>query len=478
MGHHRRMTSAAQEPGTPKLRPIWLNIAAAAMFALAVFGLTLLLLWLGVDSTSPDPGSGPVSTPPPSGGAPAPAVSTATRLDMVKIALTVVAGIGGLVALVVAYRRQKVTEAADRHQREVAADTKHDLAERRITELYTKAAEQLGNDKAPVRLAGLYALERLAQNNIEHRQTIIDVICAYLRMPFTPPAVPKPEPASVAASPNDAAAGPADMAGDQPSPAVVTEDEAEQRRRQEELQVRLTAQHILTRHLTRQGDLSVDQAEVFIARTDHTFWPGCSLNLTNAYLADFNLRHGHLADAIFASATFTGYAAFDRARFTEGAEFSEATFNGVARFRNATFNEYAGFGRATFTQEAQFGDFTSSKYANFRNATFSGWTEFRDATFGGFAEFSEATFNGMAQFINTKFNGVAQFGDATFTRDALFGGATFNGDARFDQADFRYVVKMHGARFLDLSAGQVWPAGWTVVPDSDDPSTGRLVRDP
>ena len=70
------MTSAAPEPGTPKLKPIWLNITIAAVFAQA-FGLTLLLLW-----------------------------------DMVKIALTVVAGIGGLVALVVAYRRQKVTEAA------------------------------------------------------------------------------------------------------------------------------------------------------------------------------------------------------------------------------------------------------------------------------------------------------------------------------------------------------------------------------
>ena len=81
------------------------------------------------------------------------------------------AGIGGLVALVVAYRRQKVTEAADRHQRDVAADTKHDLAERRITELYTKAVEQLGHEKAAVRLGGLYALERLAQNNPAHRQT-------------------------------------------------------------------------------------------------------------------------------------------------------------------------------------------------------------------------------------------------------------------------------------------------------------------
>ena len=72
----------------------------------------------------------------------------------------------------------------DRHR----AD-RRDATERRITELYTKAFEQLGNDKGAVRLGGLYALERLAQDNPPHRQTIVNVICAYLRMPF-PPAAP------------------------------------------------------------------------------------------------------------------------------------------------------------------------------------------------------------------------------------------------------------------------------------------------
>jgi len=40
--------------------------------------------------------------------------------------------------------------------------TTRDATERRITELYTKAADQLGSEKAPVRLAGLQALQRLA----------------------------------------------------------------------------------------------------------------------------------------------------------------------------------------------------------------------------------------------------------------------------------------------------------------------------
>lgn len=61
----------------------------------------------------------------------------------------------------------------------------HDATQRRITDMYGKAADQLGADKAPVRLAGLYALERLAQEHPLQRQTIVNLLCAYLRMPFT-----------------------------------------------------------------------------------------------------------------------------------------------------------------------------------------------------------------------------------------------------------------------------------------------------
>jgi hypothetical protein len=103
--------------------------------------------------------------------------------------------------------------------------TERDATERRITELYTKAADQLGSDKAPVRLAGLHALERLAQNTPEQRQTIVDVICAYLRMPYTPP--------------------------NEQSPAEEAPAEAHTRyeNRRQEQQVRLTAQHILSHNL-------------------------------------------------------------------------------------------------------------------------------------------------------------------------------------------------------------------------------------
>jgi hypothetical protein len=72
------------------------------------------------------------------------------RLDAVRTGLAAGAGAGAAVGLMLAFRRQ--------HHQEVATVlTDRDATERRITELYTKAVEQLGSDKAPVRLGGLYA---------------------------------------------------------------------------------------------------------------------------------------------------------------------------------------------------------------------------------------------------------------------------------------------------------------------------------
>ena len=56
------------------------------------------------------------------------------------------------------------------------------LAEQgQITDRYTKAVEQLGSSKLDVRLGGIYALERLAQDSPRDHQTIYDVLAAFVR---------------------------------------------------------------------------------------------------------------------------------------------------------------------------------------------------------------------------------------------------------------------------------------------------------
>ena len=64
------------------------------------------------------------------------------------------------------------------------------LAEQRtrtLNERFATAAGQLGSDKPPeVRLAGVYAMAGLADDWPENRQTCVDVLCGYLRMPYEP----------------------------------------------------------------------------------------------------------------------------------------------------------------------------------------------------------------------------------------------------------------------------------------------------
>jgi hypothetical protein len=102
------------------------------------------------------------------------------RLERIKTGLTVAAGLAAGGTLLMTLRRQAVSEWAQRF-------AESDALEQRTTALYVAAANQLGSDKAAARLTGLYALERLGQDNPKLRQTVVDVWCAYLRMPYTPP---------------------------------------------------------------------------------------------------------------------------------------------------------------------------------------------------------------------------------------------------------------------------------------------------
>jgi hypothetical protein len=174
------------------------------------------------------------------------------KLELVRIALTVGAGTGGVVALVLAGRRQWSTE--------------HDATERRITELYTKAVDQLGSDQAAVRLGGLYALERLANTTPHQQATIGSVICAYLRMPYTNPPALK---------------------------ANATEDDRKEHDRLvQERETRQTALDILVRHRDPEAE--------------EIYWPNLQIRLQRANLTEAALHNADLIDANLTDADLTG----------------------------------------------------------------------------------------------------------------------------------------------------------------------------
>ncbi|MFL5514714.1 MAG: pentapeptide repeat-containing protein, partial [Gemmatimonadales bacterium] len=293
---------------------------------------------------------------------------------------------------------QRTNREADERGRQTLLETRRANREADRRDRYAKAIEQLGHDKAPVRLGAMYSLERLAQDNLELRQAVVDVLCAFLRMPFKPPNRYEPATESRAEGTKDT------------PPAEATDRESE-RAAAEELLVRQTAQRLLAAHLRRPSGTSGVDAQAIEASPEVTFWPGISLDLSEASLVDLDLRGTSVIDALF-----------DRASFSGGVSFRGATFSGNASFDGASFS----------------GD------VSFREATFSGNASFDRATFSGDAWFREATFSGDAGFHGATFSGDALFDGVTFSGDAWFRGATFSGNASFDGASFSGGVSFHG----------------------------------
>ena len=80
-------------------------------------------------------------------------------------------------------------EQLDKTLKAQSEQLKQTLAEQRtrtLNERFATAADELGSDKPTVRLAGVYAMAGLADDWPENRQTCVEVLCAYLRMPYEP----------------------------------------------------------------------------------------------------------------------------------------------------------------------------------------------------------------------------------------------------------------------------------------------------
>lgn len=402
----------------------WMLGAAALVVIVAIF----VTAWLLAIASHAKPGTDQANA----------------RLDAVRTGLAAGAGAGAAAGLMLAFRRQ--------HHQEVATDlTNRDATERRITELYTKAVEQLGNEKAPVRLGGLYALERLAQDNPAQRQTIVNVICAYLRMPFAPEA---PD--------SEAAEAPGEPEAEGKSGGI--SDSWRQER-----QVRLTAQRILADHLR------IDWFEGRPAQgpVGPEFWPDMRLDLTGATLIDLNFLRVVAADARFGGATFTGtaqfyevtfgFSSFSAAKFIHDAAFSRASFVGRADFSKANFAGRSWFSGASFGGDADFSDASFSGDTTFLQAHFDETAEFQPATFSGNALFAGATFDGSAWFSSSTFSQRAEFGHATFAGDVTFQGVIFGGATTFAGATFgdgSDRLPFRDTRVQVPSAQHAWPAGW------------------
>ena len=266
----------------------------------------------------------------------------------------ILAATGGVLAILTLWenRRKNIQEKEKNDQ----DHTRQVHAERRAR--YAKAIEQLADEKAPIRLGGIYTLVKLVDewladektlpNEEERReegQVIINSLCAYIRSPFD--LVPKAEVPSQDKTPENYEGGDQQFVKDQ---ARFREEQEIRHIILSEIKKRLNGDKVKNKEIT-PGTWSYFEYNFSDA---HFFY---AVNFNNSYFG---------ASLNFLGATFTGYA-----------NFSEATFTQDADFFGATFTERADFSRATFTQ------------ANFFGATFTGYASFSGAIFHSEPSFTD-----------------------------------------------------------------------------------------
>src|SRR5262249_12017642 len=255
-----------------------------------------------------------------------------------------------------------------------------------------------------------------AQANPDQRQTVLDVICAYLRMPYTPPLLADAQGSDPGQHP---AQGPA---------AVETRatSDIEHLRRREELQVRFTAQRILGAHLRDEQYVAQRQS----GPAPRTFWPEIDLaDLTGAYLIDFSLQYSKVSALQLNDATLAGESVF-RETICDLALVQGATFTGHTDFRGAVFA----------------GD------AYFAYSKFHGDVWFHDRYLPGHVRIPPARFAGHASFKGVKFSTSARLNDVAFASSVDFSEISDDAAQHIDLTD---------AHVEDPDKGVILPSGWT-----------------
>lgn len=325
--------------------------------------------------------------------------SGSAGLDVLKVALTAVAGVGGAVALVVAYRRQ------------------HDLEQGRFVERFGAAAAQLGDPDPAVRIAGVYAMAGVADESTTsaRRQQCIDVLCGYLRLPF--------DPAQGSTHDTEVVIATKRLPSDFATQRLERHESLHRKIRQNDREVRQTIVAVIAAHVRGNTDVS---------------WSGHDFDFSTAVLESID----------FKKARFEGQStSFDRATFLGAVTtFEDAVFGGkLVSFRGARFDgAETTFAGAVFSSDfSRFDDaHFSARVTSFDVADFlGGYTSFDDAVFEGeITAFREVRFNARA----TGFAEVMFGGELTYFNESVFGGtstsfywATFDGKSvRFDQAVF------------------------------------------
>ena len=334
------------------------------------------------------------------------------------------------------------------HLRQVRADRR---------ERYTKAVEQLGDEKAPIRMGGVYTLVGLVDEWLEEKslsdderfkegQVIINNLCAYIRSPFT------------LTSYYD------ELSEDAPSLEGSYKDKKEEfyvdkAILDSEADVRLSI--IKEIHDRIQGPEENTPGTWSDFEYDFSgstfFYP---IDLTNSYYAKpINFSGStYEGEAYFSGSTYKDVANFSRSTYKDVADFIDSTYQGEANFNDSTYQALADFtdstyqggayfSRSTYQGGANFIDSTYQGGANFTDSTYQGWADFRRSTYKGGADFTDSTYQGWADFRRSTYKDWVYFTDSTYQGWANFTDSTYKSGANFSRSTYENETDFSGSIF-------------------------------
>ena len=284
-------------------------------------------------------------------------------------------------------------------------------AERR--ERYTKAVEQLGDEKAPIRMGGVYTLVGLVDEWLEEKslsdderfkegQVIINNLCAYIRSPFT------------LASHYD------ELSQDSPTSEGIYKDKKEEF-------------YIDKAILDSEADVRLS-----IIKEIHDRIQGPDKNTPGAW-SDFEYD--------FSGSTFFYPIDLTKSYYAKPINFSGSTYQGEASFTGSTYNDVADFTGSTYQGRAHFSRSTYKGWAGFTGSAYQGWADFIGSTYKDVADFTGSTYKGRADFTGSTYKDVADFSRSTYKGRANFSRSTYKDVADFTGSTYNDVADFSGSIF-------------------------------
>ena len=311
------------------------------------------------------------------------------------------------------------------HLRQVRADRR---------ERYTKAVEQLGDEKAPIRMGGVYTLVGLVdewledesiekyEDRLKEGQVIINNLCAYIRSTFT------------LASHYD------ELSKDNPT-ASYKDREQEFYTDKAEFKAEADVRRGIIKeiHDRLQGPDKNTPGTWSDFEYDFSgstfFYP---IDLTNSYYAKpINFSGStYKGGAYFTDSTYQGRVDFSRSIYQALADFRGSIYQALADFRGSTYADWAYFTGSTYQGGPDFRGSTYQGRVDFSGSTYTGWADFRDSTYTDWAYFRDSTYTDWADFRGSTYQGGADFRNSTYTDWAYFRDSTYQGRAYFSRSIF------------------------------------------